>query len=325
VTADRPVALVLGASADAPPPGIEAADDVLDLRYAPDADSLRAALPGAQALYFWHGEREELETVWPAAGDLRWIQTASAGVDGLLFPGLVDSDVVVTNARGVFDEPIAEWVIGAMLAFATGLHRSIVDQQAGVWGHDRSTERLEGKHLTVVGPGPIGRATASRALALGMTVTLVGRSARHDEMFGTVVGPEGFGEALGAADYVLDALPFTPDNAELFDAAAFAAMRPSARFINVGRGTTVDEPALIEALRTGTIAGAALDVFVEEPLPAQSPLWAMPQVIVSPHVSGDVTGWERAVVQVFTDNAARWVRGERLVNLIDKRAGHGTS
>ena len=124
---------------------------------------------------------------------------------------------------------------------------------------------------------------------------------------------------------MLDALPFTPDNAELFDAAAFAAMRPSARFINVGRGTTVDEPALIDALRSGTIAGAALDVFAEEPLPADSPLWAMPQVIVSPHVSGDVEGWERAVVQVFTDNAARWVRGEPLVNLIDKRAGHGTS
>ena len=325
MTGDRPVALVLGASADAPPPGIEAADDVLELRYAPDAGSLDAALPGAQALFFWHGEREELETAWPAAGDVRWIQTASAGVDGLLFPGLVDSDVAVTNARGVFDEPIAEWVVGAMLAFATGLHRSIVDQQARVWGHDRSTERLEGKHLTVVGPGPIGRATASRALALGMTVSLVGRSARHDEAFGTVIGPEGFAEALGAADYVLDALPFTPDNAELFDSAAFAAMRPSARFINVGRGTTVDEPALIDALQSGAIAGAALDVFVQEPLPAESPLWAMPHVIVSPHVSGDVKGWERAVVQVFTDNAARWARGERLVNLIDKRAGHGTS
>ena len=236
MTAGRPVALVLGASAEAPPPGIEAAADVLDLRYAPDGGSLSASLPGAQALFFWHAERGELETAWPAAGDLRWIQTASAGVDGLLFPDLIDSDVVVTNARGVFDEPIAEWVIGAMLAFATGLHRSIADQQAGVWGEDRSTERLEGKHLTVVGPGPIGRATASRALALGMTVTLVGRSARHDETFGTVIGPEGFAEALGAADYVLDALPFTADNAELFDAAAFAAMRPSARFINVGRG-----------------------------------------------------------------------------------------
>jgi len=325
VTGDRPVALVLGASVETPPPGIEAADDVLDLRYAPDAESMRAAMPNAEVLFFWHAEREELETAWPAAADLRWIQTASAGVDGLLFPGLVDSDVVVTNARGVFDEPIAEWVIGAMLAFATGLHRSIVDQQAGVWGHDRSTERLEGKHLTFVGPGPIGRAAASRALALGMTVTLVGRSARHDEEFGSVIGPEGFAEALAVADYVLDALPFTPDNAELFDAGAFAAMRPSARFINVGRGTTVDEPAMIEALRSGTIAGAALDVFVEEPLPADSPLWAMPQVIVSPHVSGDVEGWERAVVQVFTDNAARWVRGEPLVNLIDKRAGHGSS
>ena len=190
MTGDRPVALVLGASADAPPPGIEAADDVLELRYAPDAGPLDAALPGAQALFFWHGEREELEMrVAGRAAICDGSRRPRLGSTDSCSRRLVDSDVAVTNARGVFDEPIAEWVIGAMLAFATGLHRSIVDQQAGVWGHDRSTERLEGRHLTVVGPGPIGRATASRALALGMTVTLVGRSARDDEVFGTVIGP----------------------------------------------------------------------------------------------------------------------------------------
>jgi phosphoglycerate dehydrogenase-like enzyme len=324
VTGDRPVALVLGASVETPPPGIEAADDVLDLRYAPDAESMRAAMPWAEALFFWHAEREELETAWPAAGELRWIQTASAGVDGLLFPGLVDSDVVVTNARGVFDEPIAEWVIGAMLAFATGLHPSIVDQQAGVWGHDRSTERLEGKHLTIVGPGPIGRAAASRALALGMTVTLVGRSARHDEEFGSVIGPEGFAEAL--APPTTSSTPCRSRRATLscsMRAPSRRCDRPPGSSTWVAARRWTNPPG--RRVAGGTIAGAALDVFVEEPLPADSPLWAMPQVIVSPHVSGDVEGWERAVVQVFTDNAARWVRGEPLVNLIDKRAGHGSS
>ena len=146
--------VVLGATADDPPPGIEAAADVLELRYAPDADSLGVALPGAQALFFWHGEREELESRVAGRGRPAMDPDRLGGVDGLLFPELVDSDVVVTNARGVFDEPIAEWVIGAMLAFATGLHRSIVDQQAGVWGQ-------RSKHGAARGQAPHRRGAGS--------------------------------------------------------------------------------------------------------------------------------------------------------------------
>ena len=179
VSRDLPSAVVLGASAQAPPPGIERASEVLNLRFAEGADELRAELPGARVLFVWRAERGELEAAWDGAADLRWIQTASAGVDRLLFPALSDSDVVVTNARGVFDDAMAEWVLGAMLAFTTGLHRSIVDQRAGVWGSDRQVERLEGSRLVVVGPGPIGRATGTRALALGMSVVMVGRTSRR--------------------------------------------------------------------------------------------------------------------------------------------------
>ena len=320
---ERLVVVVVGADADDAPPGIEAAGDAVELRYAPDTETLGMLLPEADALFAWRSDPAWLPEVWPPSARLRWIQSASAGVDMLLFPDLIESDVAVTNARGVFEEPIAEWVIGAMLAFATGLHRSIIDQQGGGWTSGRSTERLEGARLVIVGPGPIGKATATRAIALGMSISLVGRRPRRHETFGDVLGVDQLHRALTGADHVLDALPLTDDTRQLFDAAAFAAMGPRARFYNVGRGGTVDEAALIEALRAGTIAGAALDVFAVEPLPAESPLWAMPNVIVSPHVSGDVAGWEHRVVSIFVENARRFAAGEPLANIVDKQAGHG--
>jgi phosphoglycerate dehydrogenase-like enzyme len=175
----------------------------------------------------------------------------------------------------------------------------------------------------VVGPGPIGRAVAGKARALGVEVRAVGRTPRRDDDLGEVVGVADLHEALAAADHVLNALPLAPGTRRLFDAKAFAAMRSSAVFVNVGRGATVDEAALIVALQDGEIAGAALDVFEVEPLPPSSPLWSMPNVVVSPHMCGDVTGWEEDVVRLFVDNAGRWVRGEPLRNLVDTRLGFG--
>ena len=320
----RPVVVVAGATPEDVPPGIEPATELADLRYAPDAATLRDAITDAEALFFWRAQKAWIEGAFDQATALRWIQSASDGVDGLLFPELVASDVVVTNARGVFDDPIAEWAIGAMCAFATGLHATIVDQtRAAGWTDDRHRERLAGQHLVVIGPGPIGRATASRARALGLTVESVGRSQRVDEVLGTVHTHDRLHEVLGRADHVLDALPLTEGTRHLFDAAAFAAMRPSARFYNVGRGGTVDELALIGALQSGGIASAALDVYEEEPLPASSPLWSMSNVIVSPHICGDVDGWEEAVVEVFVENLGRFVRGEQLRNPVDTDHGFG--
>src|SRR5207237_7696945 len=143
------------------------------------------------------------------------------------------------------------------------------------------------------------------------------------EPFERIRGPESFPEALGEADYVLDAMPLTPQTHHRFDAAAFAAMKRSARFLNVGRGGTVDTGALVDALRTGAIAGAALDVFEEEPLPEDHPLWSFPNVIVSPHMAGDVDDWEERVMEVFLDNLARFVDGRPLRNVIDKERGFG--
>jgi phosphoglycerate dehydrogenase-like enzyme len=321
---DRPVVVVVGAPADDPPPGLDAAQPLAELRTAWNADALAGAIADADALFAWGARRAWLEAVFDRGERLRWIQSASDGVDGLLFPALIESDVEVTNARGVFDDAIAEWAIAAFCAFATGLHRSITDTIAGRWVGDRARRRVAGSTLCVIGPGPIGRAAARRARDLGMRVTAVGRSAREDELLGTVHDPSEISVALADADFVLDALPLAPGTERFVDAEVVAAMKEGAIFANVGRGRTVDQAALVDALRAGHLGGAALDVFEEEPLPPDSPLWTLPNAIVSPHVCGDVAGWEEEVVGVFVDNLGRFVRGEPLRNRVDKAAGFGT-
>lgn len=321
---EQPVIVVAGTDVEDPPPGIHAAEAAVSLRYAADEDALIAAMPEADGLFLW-GMARALVAAWGSAARLRWIHSPSDGVDSFMFPALIDSVVEVTNARGVYEDGIAEWVIGAMLAFATRILHQRDAQLRAEWS-PQETERLAGQRLLVVGPGPIGRAVGWRAAALGMEVGAAGRTARHDELFGDVV-PTGDAAALGAAladaDVVLDALPLTAGTKGFFDAARFALMRPHARFINVGRGGTVVEPALIEVLTQGGIAGAALDVFRTEPLPSNSPLWSFTNVLISPHMCGQFEGWQRATVEVFVDNAARFARGEPLRNQVDKRAGHG--
>jgi phosphoglycerate dehydrogenase-like enzyme len=325
VSERRPVVVVMGTTADEPPPGIDAIADLVELRYAPDRPTLGEELGDAEVLYTWWGEPADLEATWPRAGRLRWVAASNVGVNRMLFPALVESDVVMTNARGAADGPIAETVLGLLVAMSKGFRRMFDDQREHLWG-ERGMQRLEGTRLVVVGPGPIGRAIARAARdGLAMRVEAVGRAGRGgDDVFERVRGIEELHPALADADHVVDALPLTPATRHTFDAAAFAAMKPTARFVNVGRGATVDEPALIRALRDGTIAGAALDVFEEEPLPQDSPLWDMEQVIVCPHRSGDVEGWELDFANVFYDNVHRWLRGEPLRNVVDKRLGFPT-
>lgn len=321
----RPRVLVLGTDGSDPPPRIEEVAAAAELTYAAGGARLVEAIGDAEVLFFWRPEPGLLEPAWPNARRLAWIQSASAGVDSVLFPALVESDVVVTNAGGVFDEAMAECVIGFVIAFAKGFRETFDDQGKRVWGY-RWTEPVAGRHLVVVGPGPIGRAVGRAARALGMRVSAVGRTARAgNDVFEAVFGNDGFHAALAEADYVVDAMPLTDATRHLFDAAAFAAMKPTARFVNVGRGATVDEDALIDALRRSEIAGAALDVFEEEPLADDSPLWQMPNVVVSPHMSGDVEGWEDEIVRLFAGNLHRWIAGEPLRNVVDKRLGHPPS
>ena len=314
--------VVMGATSEEPPPGVATIAEAVDLAYGASTEELREVLPGSDVLFAWRPRRGLLEDAWDRAGDLRWIQSASAGVDGLLFPGLVESHVVLTNARGVFDDAIAEWVVGVIALFAKDVLGVLERQRRGEWSH-RETERLAGRNVLVVGVGPIGRAVARSCGSLGMRVRGVGRTARPgDEAFEAILGLDELADALPWADFVVDALPATSETRHAFGAEAFAAMNPRARFVNFGRGSTVDEQALAEALRQEWIAGAALDVFEEEPLPAESPLWSMPNVIVSPHMSGDFAGWRETVVERFVENLERYLTGRPLLGVVDKRRGY---
>ena len=314
--------LVVGSTEDAPPPGLARIATAVDVTYANDVDAVAAGLPGSDVVFAWRPRSGLLEPAWEHAGDVRWIQSASAGVDGLLFPALVESHVVVTNARGVFDEPMAEYVLALLLAFAKGFVGMLERQREHRWEH-RDTETLGGRHLLVAGVGSIGRAVGRRCRDQGMVVRGVGSASRGgDELFLGVYGPDELASAVAWADDVVNVLPNTPGTYRLFDGEVFAAMRPHARFVNVGRGSTVDEGALTAALIEGRIAGAALDVFEEEPLPATSPLWDLPNVIVSPHMSGDFAGWREALVELFVDNLRRYLGGEPLRNVVDKDRGY---
>jgi phosphoglycerate dehydrogenase-like enzyme len=303
------------------PPGMAAVQPQAEIRYATPA-TLPDAVRGADALFVWDFLSGALREAWPAADRLRWVHVAGAGVDRVLFPELVASPVVVTNSRGVFDRPIAEYVLGLVLAAAKDLPTTLALQRDRTWRH-RETERIEGRAVLVVGTGSIGRAVGRLLAATGMAVTGVGRTARTgDPDLGTVHAAGDLPNLLPAADYVVVAAPLTEETRGLFDAEAFARMKADAWLVNIGRGPIVVEPDLVAALQRGALAGAALDVFADEPLAADSPLWAMPNVIVSPHMSGDVIGWHEALVEVFVANFERWRAGQPLLNVVDKSAGY---
>jgi len=305
----------------AKPPDTDALADLAEVRFATD-DDLVSALPGADVLFVWDFRSHALARAWPAAGALRWVHAGSAGVNHVLSPEVVAGEVVVTNSRGVFDEPMAEYVLALALALAKDLPGTLGLQRERRWRH-RETERLGGKHALVAGTGPIGRAIGRKLAAAGMSVTGVGRRARDaDPDLGTVLPMERLAEGLAVADYVVLAAPLTDATRGMIDKAALAVLAPSARLINVGRGPLVAQDDLVDALAGGRLAGAALDVFAEEPLPESSPLWTLPNVIVSPHMSGDVVGWRSELVALFHDNLTRFLDGRPLRNVVDKQHGY---
>ena len=282
-----------------------------------DADTLAERLPFADALLVWDFTSTAVRDAWPGEGPRpRWVHTASAGVDHLMCPELAASDTVVTNARGVFDQPIAEYVAALVLTMAKDLPRTLELQREGVWRH-RESQRVAGARACVVGSGPIGRAIVSTLKALGIVTALVGRRSRTG-----IHGPDDLDRLMARADWVIAAAPLTAETHGMFDARRFGMMQPSARFINIGRGQLVVEEALVEAVSKRWIAGAALDVFDTEPLPPGSPLWKVPGLIVSPHMSGDTVGWRDELGTQFVELYERWAAGRSLTNVVDKQRGY---
>ena len=317
----KTVLVVQGASRVSEVPRLVEIEDEAEIRFATSADELRVALSGAEVMLGWNFRADSLQQAWASATDLRWIHWGGAGVDAAMFRELVESRVQLTNARGVFDRPIAEWVLGVMLAFAKRLPDTLAAQRHAEWNYQHS-EMLTGKRALVVGVGSIGRAIGRLLGAAGLEVEAVGRSARSGGGdFARIHAIDDLRRLLPCADYVVLVTPLTAQTHHLFGAAEFDAMAPQARFINVGRGALVVEEELLHALQEGTIAGAALDVFVDEPLPADSPFWTAPNCIVSPHMSGDFEGYEAVIARQFIDNWRRFRAGEPLENQVDKQLG----
>jgi phosphoglycerate dehydrogenase-like enzyme len=247
---------------------------------------------------------------------VKWMHTFSAGVDSPFFIQLMERGVTLTNSTGATASPIAQTAILYMLALSRNARAWFQHQDKHEWQRHEFVE-LDGARLAVIGMGPIGEEVARLGVALNMQVEAIRRTPTGNEPCPTYAFSE-LSAVLGRADWVIVALPLTPDTASLFNATTFASMKPGAHFINVGRGELVDEDALIAALQSHHVAGAALDVFATEPLPAESPLWDMPNVIVTPHSSGASAQSGLRSEDIFVENFAKYMQGEPMRNKVNK-------
>ena len=292
--------------------------------------------PRTEVLYTFHVPANVQEL----APDVRWIQLHSAGADHILDQPFMDSEVSITTASGIHATPITEYVLASMLAHRWRVPLWTHCQRERDWPSGRwqlyARPELRGSTLGILGYGSIGREVGRLGLAFGMRVLALRRSAgRTDAGFaveetgdpeGTIPGrfyaPEALHEMLAECDYVVVAVPLTPATQHLVGEAELRAMKPTAILINIARGPIIDEAALVRGLREGWIAGAGLDVFEEEPLPSDSPLWDLENVLLSPHVAGFTPRYDERAVALFAQNLARYVSGQSLLNLVDKTRGY---
>jgi D-2-hydroxyacid dehydrogenase (NADP+) len=254
---------------------------------------------------------------------LKWMQTLSAGVERVLTPDLVNSGVVLTNVRGMHAVQIGEMVFNMMLMHVKGADQNRRNQQAKKWGR-YTPGLLAGKTLGIVGLGSIGRRLAYLGKAFGMRVVATRRSKGKTSASNVDVVYSGqqLDRLLAESDFVVDSLPSTPETIRLFGQKEFRRMKPSAFFVNIGRGTTVDEEDLIKALEEKWIAGAGLDTFAKEPLSPESPLWEIPGVIITPHIAGAAEDYQEKATEIFCENLKRYVSGQKLKNLVNKKLGY---
>jgi phosphoglycerate dehydrogenase-like enzyme len=268
----------------------------------------------------WH-RPEQIEASCPR---LRWIQGTSAGIGGFLDrTGLVKSSIVFTTAAGVHGAPLAEFALLGLLHFAKDMPRLAREQAARHW-ELHATGLLRGSRVLLVGLGGVGREVARLLAAVGVEVCGAGLPGRSYEVTGVTeyVSDTRIADVLGSVDALVLACPLTERTRHLIGRRELALLRPGSVVVNLSRGEVIDENALTEALADGRLGGACLDVFETEPLPAGSPLWAMDNVIISPHSASTVAGENRLLTDLFIDNIGRWLAGEPLRNVFDKDAGY---
>jgi phosphoglycerate dehydrogenase-like enzyme len=290
-----------------------------------DREALRLALPEADAAFAAVLDRDLV----PSLARLRWVQVPAAGVTHLLSPEVIASPIVLTSARGVRARAMAEHVLGVTLALARQLHTAIRRQAAHEWALDEletggAIRTLYGRRMGIVGLGAIGAEVARAAGAFGMRVSAVRKHADKPVPPGVeeVFPPDRLHDLLAKSDVVVLSAASTPETRHLIESSALTAMKRGALLVNVGRGRLVDDEALIKALRDGRAGGAALDVFTREPLDPASPYWDLPNVIITPHISGAMEDYWTPLVALFAENLRRFEAGQPLLNVVDKAAGY---
>jgi phosphoglycerate dehydrogenase-like enzyme len=257
---------------------------------------------------------------------LRWIQSSSSGIgEWVRTLGIVHSPIVVTNAAGIHSVPLAEFVVFAMLYFARNWPRMVAEQRAHHWERC-AIETLDGKTLGIIGLGQVGRMVARLAKPFGLRILGLrrspGKSSAGEDGVAEVLGPNDLGTVLRESDYLALSLPHTSETVGLLGAAEIASIKRGAVLINIARGTVIDEPAMIEALRSGHLRGAALDVVTREPLAADSPLWDMPNVLITPHSMSTGLDENERLTTLFCANLARYLAEQPLHNVFDKVRGY---
>ena len=258
------------------------------------------------------------------APKLKWLQAISAGIDRWQNTGLMESPVILTSVSGIHATPISEFILGLMLMFVKQAPQCFELKQTKQWQRPTPTV-LQGKTVGIVGLGSIGQETARLAKAFRMRVLAIRRSAKKTGRardVDTMFPPEQLAQLLAESDFVVIAVPLTRETSKFIGEKELHAMKPTAYIINIARGSIIDEEALIRALEEHWIAGAGLDVFATEPLPATSKLWELPNVIFSPHISGGHEDYMRHATEVFVDNLRRYVNGQKLRNVVDKKKGY---
>jgi phosphoglycerate dehydrogenase-like enzyme len=294
------------------------------LKIGKTADDLGDAVTDARVLFNWTGSKPDVLKVMQRAPKLEWIHAMYAGLDRSLFPELIESPIPLTNGSGVFSQSLGEFAILGVLYFAKDVPRRMRSKAEHRWDVFDCVE-ISKQTIGIVAHGDIGRAVSSRAKALGMRVLALRKNTAPrpgDEHVDRIYAASDLHAMLPECDYVVVTAPLTPETTGMIGKREFELMKPEGVIMNVGRGPVIQETAMIEALRTGRIRGAALDVFDVEPLPPDNPLWSLDNVLITSHCADHVNGWVESAVVFFLDQFSRWSNGEPLRNVVDKRAGY---
>lgn len=316
--------LMLGKPAQAQFDLLKKLDNKVRILIAESSEDAVALAPQADVMCVWAAQRDMLQAALPHATRTRWIHARFAGLDHVMFPGLMASTIPFTNGRGVFSQSLGEFVLAATLYFAKDFPRMRRSQQAARWDPFDVLE-ISKQTMGIIGYGDIGRACAWRAKAMGMRVLALRRRpelSSGDPHVDRVYGWDGRLEMIAECDYVVAAAPLTADTKGMISDAEFGVMKHTGVIINVGRGPVIDEPAMIRALESGRIKGAGLDVTSVEPLPSDSPLYKLDNVLLSPHCADHTADWFDDAMKFYLQQLERFRTGQPLENVVDMARGY---